>query len=118
MHAQRSFQKFDLAHLPFTEVSTPSELPARSAEHFHDFGNLLALVVFVAACDGVLNAMADMIAEDFFFGAAKCCSSRQYLRHNIYAVAVLRNHSGQAPDLALDAAEPFKNGGFCFNLHS
>ena len=36
-------------------------LPADSAEHLHDLGNLLALIVPLAALDGVLDAVRDAI---------------------------------------------------------
>ena len=42
-----------------------------SPQNVHDFGNLFALFVFVAAGDGVFDAVAHMIAEDFLFGAAQ-----------------------------------------------
>ncbi len=46
-------------------------LPVGAAEDVHDLGDLAALVGAVAAQDGVLDAMGDVIAEDFLLGAAE-----------------------------------------------
>lgn len=39
--------------------------------HVHQFSNLSPLFGTIARDDGVLNAISDMVAQDFLFGAAK-----------------------------------------------
>ena len=42
----------------------------RSPDHFHELGNLAPLFGSVACDDRLLDAMADVIAQDFLFGAS------------------------------------------------
>ena len=93
-------------------------LTVGSTKNVHDLGDLLALVVFVAASDRVLDAMSDVIAQDLLLGAAERSPYRGYLGHYVDAVAVFFDHAGNAPDLAFDATEPFQHGGFRFGLHA
>jgi len=93
-------------------------LAVRPSQNVHDFGNLLALFAFVAAGYGVLDAMADMIAEDFLFGTAQRGAHGGNLGDDIDAVAVLLDHADNAADLALNAVQSFQDRDFCFVLHS
>lgn len=45
-------------------------LAPRSANDIYQLCDLAPLVGLVTALDGVINAMCDMIAENFFFDAA------------------------------------------------
>ena len=87
-------------------------------KNVHDFGNLLALFVLVAAGNGVFDAMAHMITHDFLFGAAERRPHGRNLGDNINAVAVFLNHADDATDLALNAAQSFQDRSFCFFSHS
>src|SRR4051794_28691766 len=46
------------------------DLPLRPANHRHQLRDLLALVRFVAAGDGVLDAMGDVVLQDLFLDTA------------------------------------------------
>jgi hypothetical protein len=89
-------------------------LTGAAAKDIDDFRYFPALVLLVAAGDGVFNAMAHVIPQDFLFGAAKRRPHSGHLGHDINAVTVLLNHADQAPDLSFDAVEPFQDGGLCF----
>jgi len=58
----------------------PSSLAA--GQHVHQLGHLLALLAGIAAGDGVLDAMGDVVAQD-----------------------LLLDHAGKSTHLALDAAQ-------------
>ena len=88
------------------------------SQNIHDFGNLLALFAFVAAGDGVFDAVAHMVPQNFLFGAAECGAHGGNLGDNVNAVAVFLDHAEQAANLALNATEPFQHGGFGFFLHA
>lgn len=92
-------------------------LTGAAAENIDDFRYLLALVFFVATCDGVLNTVAHVVTQDFFFSTAQSCPHGGNLSYNINAVTVFLNHAAEAPDLPLDAVEPFQYRGFCFFVH-
>ena len=47
-------------------------LSGTAPQSFDDLGDFDALVVFVAAGDGVFNAMTDVVPQDFLFGPAQC----------------------------------------------
>jgi L-alanine-DL-glutamate epimerase-like enolase superfamily enzyme len=54
------------------------------------------------------DAMRDVAAQDFLFHPAQCGAHRGDLRHDVDAIALVRDHAGQAAHLALDAAESFE----------
>ena len=89
-----------------------------AAEHVHQFGDLLSLIAFVAADDGVFHTMGDMVAKDFLLGAAQRRPHRGYLRHDIDAVAVVLDHAGEATHLPLDAAQALQHRCLCVRLHA
>ena len=94
------------------------ESSVTSPQNIDDFGYFFALFIFVAASDGMFNAVAHMIAKNFFFGAAKRRPHRSYLGDNVDTITIFINHAGQAPDLTLNSVEPFQHGGFGFSLHA
>lgn len=93
-------------------------LSLRSTQHFHDFGDLFPLVALVAACNGVLDTVGDVIAKDHFLGATQRRSHRRDLRCDIDAVAILLDHPGQPTDLPFYAPEPSQYGGSGILLHA
>jgi hypothetical protein len=96
----------------------PAALALGAAENLDNFGDLLALIILVAACDRVLDTMGYVIAQDFLLGSAQRRPDRRDLGHDVDAVAVFLDHTPEAPHLALDPTEPFQNGGFRFVLHA
>jgi hypothetical protein len=95
-----------------------AQLSATAAQHFDDLGDLFALVLLVAAGDGVFDAMADVIAQDFFFGATQGRPHRRNLGEDVDTIAAVLNHAGQATNLAFYAFEPFQHGSLCVFLHT
>ncbi len=84
-----------------------------AAKHIHDFSDLAPLVVLVAAGDGVLDAMGDVIAENLLLGPAQRRAHGGDLGDDVDAVAVVADHAGEPADLALDAAQALDNRRFC-----
>src|SRR5262245_137631 len=58
----------------------------------------------------MLDAMRDMIAQNFLLDAAQRRAHRGDLRDDVDAVAVLVDHLRQAADLALDPAQALLQG--------
>jgi hypothetical protein len=85
-----------------------STLAVGPTHDIHEFGDLPALLGLAAGNNGLFDTMADVIAQDLLFRAAKRRTHRRNLRDDIDAVAILLDHSAQAPDLALDACEPLE----------
>jgi hypothetical protein len=90
----------------------------RPPEHGHQFGDLGALLRLVAARDRVLDAMRDVIPQDFFLGAAQGGTHRRDLRDDVDAVAILVDHARQAANLTFDAAETFFDRRLDVFLHA
>src|ERR1043166_1299007 len=82
--------------------------PLGAADHVHQFCNLAALVGLVAGRDGVLDAMRDMIAQDFLLDPAQRGARRRDLSHHVDAITVILDHAGKTADLALDPVQPFQ----------
>ncbi len=66
----------------------------------------------------MLNAVADVIAQDLFLDATEGSPYGGDLRHNVDAIPVLFDHAGQAADLALNPVETLKTGCLCVFLHA
>jgi hypothetical protein len=79
----------------------------RPANDVHQFGYLLPLVHFIAARDGVFDAMGDVILQDFLPDPPKGGSDCRYLGDDVDTVAVLLDHFREAAHLTLDPAEAF-----------
>jgi len=89
-----------------------------ASQNVHDFGDLPALLMLVAARDGVFDAMAHMVSHDFLLGAAERPAHGRNLGDNVNAVTVFFNHADDTADLTLNSAQPFQDRGFCFISHS
>jgi len=74
----------------------------RSAQHSSELSHFAPLVGFVAGRDRVLNAVRDMVCEDFLLRPSKRGSNSRNLRNDVDAIAVILNHAGEASDLAFD----------------
>jgi hypothetical protein len=72
----------------------------------HQLGDLASLLCAVSGGDGILDAMGNMVLQDFFFRPSECRAHRSDLRDDIDAVAIVFNHASKAADLAFDPAEP------------
>lgn len=92
-------------------------LSGAASQNIDEFADFFALVVFVTASDRVLNAMADVFAQDFFFGPSQCCAHRRNLSDDINAISIIFDHARQPTDLTFNAVEALLNGGFCIFLH-
>src|SRR5687767_3085126 len=68
--------------------------------------DLATLVGLIAGGDRVLDAMRDMIAQDFLLDPAQRGAHRGNLRDDVDAVAVFLDHAREPPRLPLDALEP------------
>ncbi len=93
-------------------------LPPRPAHHVHQFGDLAALVGLVAARDRVLDAMGDVVAQDFLLDPAQRGAHRADLRHDVDAVALVLDHAGEPAHLALDAVEPLERRRLAVLAHA
>lgn len=80
-------------------------LAARPRDNIHKFGNLLTLLTLVAGGDGAVDAMADMVAQNFLLDPAQGGANRRDLRDDVDTIAILLHHAGQAADLPLDAVK-------------
>lgn len=72
----------------------------------HQLDDLASLLCPVSGSDGILDAMGNMVLQDFFFRPSKCCAHRSDLRDDVDAIAIVFNHAGEAADLTFDPAEP------------
>jgi P-type Cu+ transporter len=96
---------------------TKFALSVGAADHVHEFRDLAALIGLVARRDRVLDAMGDMVAQDFLLDPAKCRLGRRDLGHHVDAIAVVLDHSGETADLAFNSFQPFQAGGLDFGAH-
>ena len=87
-------------------------------EHFHQFRNLSPLIVLVAAGNGVLDAVGNVIVQDFLFNPAQRRAHGGDLGDDIDAVAVLLDHAGEASHLAFNAVEALGYGFLSIFAHS
>jgi hypothetical protein len=93
-------------------------LSVAALENIYDFGDLPALILFVAAADRMFDAMAHMIAQDFLLRPPQRRPHRRNLRDDVDAVAALFHHAGQAAHLAFNAVEAFPDSGLGVVLHN
>ena len=97
----------------FVKVSTLS-----SAKHIHELCDLLALIGLIAGRNGVLDAMANMVAKDFLLNASKSCAHGIDLRDDVDTVTVFIDHSRQTSHLSFDTAEAFAATGLDVVSHA
>ena len=107
---QLSSLRWILINIKASSRSQISISAIRPADGVHQFRDLTALVGFVARGNGVLDAMGDVVAQDFFFGATQCRAHGGDLRDDVDAVAVLFDHARETAHLAFDPVEPLEAG--------
>ena len=93
---------FDVAH---SNIFRSAEQLSRARQHCDQFFDLVALSLFVAACDCMLDAVPDVIVEDFALDLLQRRCNRLDLRDDVDAVSVIFHHLDHAADLTLDALE-------------
>ena len=71
---------------------------------------LVALVALVAGMEGMGDAVLQMIGQRLLLDAVERGAHGADLRQHVDAVAILLDHAGDAPHLALDAAKPGELG--------
>ena len=89
-----------------------------AADHVHQFRDLAALVGLVAGRDRVLDAMGDVIAQDFLLDPAQRRARGRDLGDDVDAVAIVFHHAGEAADLALYPVQPFHDGSLDLCAHA
>src|ERR1700709_1192318 len=85
-------------------------LSVGAAYHARQFLHFPALGGLVARRDRVLDAMSDVVAQDFLLDAAQRRPRGRDLRDDVDAVTVVLDHAGEAANLALRPVQPFKDG--------
>jgi hypothetical protein len=85
-----------------------SMLAIGATDHFHQLGDLAALLGLVAGGDCAFDAMGDMIAQDDFFRASQRRTHGRDLGDDIDAIAIVLDHPPKATDLTLNAFEPLE----------
>ena len=58
----------------------------------------------------MLDAVRDMIAQDFLFQPSQCSADRRDLSDNVDAVPIFLDHAADTANLALDPIQPFRAG--------
>ena len=81
-------------------------------QNLHWLCNLLALIVLVAARDCVLDAMVDLVFQDFFFRSPEGRTDGRNLGDDVDAIAIVFQHFGDSANLTLDAVETPQRRGF------
>src|SRR6266545_1121925 len=84
------------------------ELTFRAAQHVDELADLAPLLGLVAARDRVLDAMGDVILQNFLLGPPQRRAHRRDLRDDVDAIAVLLHHAGEPAHLAFDPAQAAK----------
>jgi hypothetical protein len=78
-------------------------LAPHPSEGVDKFGNFLPLFVLVAGHDRMVNAMRDMVFEDFVLDTRQGCANGPYLGNDVDTIAVILDHARDATHLAFDA---------------
>ena len=78
-----------------------------SNEHVHQFRDLAALFLLVAARDCMFDAVGNVVPQDFFFNFAQRGTNGGNLRYDVDAVTVLFKHFRKSTDLTFDTAKAF-----------
>jgi len=77
-------------------------------QHFDQLVDLAPLLTPVSAGDRVLDAVLDMVFQDFLLDPPQRRAYRRDLRDDVDAVAVTLDHAGDPAHLALDPVEATK----------
>jgi hypothetical protein len=80
----------------------------RPREHIDQLVHLAPLLAAVTACDRGLDAVADMILQDFLLDSPQRSAYCRDLRDDVDAIAVSLDHAGDSAHLALDPVEAAK----------
>src|SRR3990167_6336899 len=84
--------------------------PPPAIQHLEQFVDLGLAIVFGAGVEGVRHAVLQVVAERLLLDLVQGGTYRADLRQHVDAVALLLDHAGDAPHLALDAAKPGELG--------
>ena len=79
-----------------------------SDQNVHQFRDLAALFLLVAARDCMFDAMGNVVAQNFFFDFAQGGTNGGNLRHDVDAIAVVFKHFRKPANLTFDAAKAFQ----------
>jgi hypothetical protein len=66
----------------------------------------------VAADDGVLDTVRDVVTQNFFLDPSQRGARGRDLRDDVDAVPIILEHAGETADLTLDAAQALQTGSF------
>src|SRR5579863_4791670 len=89
-----------------TRARAPSAFGA--LQDLHEFGHLPSLLGSITRGDRVLDAIGDVIAQNFFLSASQRSADCRNLRNDVDAIPILFDHARETAHLALDSVEPFK----------
>src|SRR5262245_3141965 len=87
-------------------------------QHLQQLVDLLELLLGLAAADGVVDAMLDMVLEHLVLYLLEGGAHGLQLGEDVDAVALLIDHPLDAAHLAFDAAQARAAGCLCLRLHS
>jgi hypothetical protein len=76
-----------------------------SDQNIHQFRDLAALFLLVAACDCMFDAVGNVVPQDFFFNFAQRGTNGGNLRHDVDAIAVVFKHFRKPANLTFDTAK-------------
>ena len=99
---------------------TRNQLPALALDprqNVHQFRDFDPAISRIAALDGVLDAVRDVVAQDLFLGPAQCGAHSRNLRHDVDTVAAFLDHSRNSAHLTFYSVQPLQARGFGFVLH-
>ncbi len=99
---------------PTSRALSPSPVAAR--QDVDEFADLAPLLGLIAGRDGVLDAVRNVVGEDFFLGATQSGARRRELGHDVDAKAVVLDHARKPAHLALDPLEAFHHR--CLGIRS
>ncbi len=81
-------------------------LPVGAANNLHQLGDLAPLSGLVAGSDRILDAVSDMITQDFLLGTPQRGAHSRNLGDDINAIAIFIDHARKATNLPLDSVQP------------
>ena len=90
---------------------TPKQFPAltlNARQHVHQFRDFGPAIIRIAALDGVLDAVRDVVAQDLFLGPAQCGAHSRNLRHDVDTVAAFLDHARNSAHLTFYSVEPLQ----------
>src|SRR5258708_492182 len=106
-----------LRDLRVSVVNESGEPLSDLAEHVHELGHLLPLLLGVAALDGVFDTMRDVVLQHLFLDPLQSRAHGLDLGDDVDAVAVVLDHADETAHLPLDAAQARYTGILDFASH-